>query len=230
MEEFVRQLTAEPLLNGDLHFPAILIRFVLAAVLSSGISLIYRIIKTSEEDRDIIMFSLILISVTIAGAMMIIGNNLARAFGLVGAVAIIRFRTAVKSYRDMAFVFLTIVIGMACGLGFIVLAVITAGFTAVVSMVLWLLQLGQPLGTHVFQYQLLVQFRQTENIQKRIESELDGCETVKRWRFVSFRAGARRYHLLYRIWAETDSELNKAVLSLKRGKNKNDLSITLLHE
>lgn len=58
--------------------------------------------------------------------MMVIGNNLASAFGLVGAVSIIRFRTSVKSSRDMAFVFFTVVIGMACGLGFIGISLISS--------------------------------------------------------------------------------------------------------
>jgi hypothetical protein len=49
---------------------------------------------------------------------MLIGDNLARSFGLVGAVSIIRFRVAVKPPMDMAFIFLIIVLGMACGLGF----------------------------------------------------------------------------------------------------------------
>ena len=46
---------------------------------------------------------------------MVIGNNLARAFGLVGAMSIIRFRTAVKETQDIMFIFYALAIGMTCG-------------------------------------------------------------------------------------------------------------------
>jgi uncharacterized membrane protein YhiD involved in acid resistance len=52
-----------------------------------------------------------------AFVMMVIGNNIARAFSLVGALSIIRFRTAVKDTRDTAFVFFSLAIGMAVGTG-----------------------------------------------------------------------------------------------------------------
>ncbi len=55
---------------------------------------------------------------------MVIGNNLARAFGLVGAMSIIRFRTAVKDSIDIAFVFFSLAAGMAAGSGNHVIGII----------------------------------------------------------------------------------------------------------
>jgi uncharacterized membrane protein YhiD involved in acid resistance len=49
---------------------------------------------------------------------MVIGSNIARAFSLVGALSIIRFRTAIKEPRDVAFLFMTMAVGMACGTGY----------------------------------------------------------------------------------------------------------------
>jgi uncharacterized membrane protein YhiD involved in acid resistance len=49
---------------------------------------------------------------------MIIGNNLARAFGLVGALSIIRFRTAIKDTSDIVYIFLSLTLGMAAGVGY----------------------------------------------------------------------------------------------------------------
>lgn len=49
--------------------------------------------------------------------IMVIGNNLARAFGLVGAMSIIRFRTAVKDTQDIVFIFFALATGMAAGVG-----------------------------------------------------------------------------------------------------------------
>lgn len=53
-----------------------------------------------------------------AVVIMVIGNNLARAFGLVGALSIIRFRTAVKETMDIVYIFFGLVVGMAAGVGY----------------------------------------------------------------------------------------------------------------
>ncbi len=61
------------------------------------------------------MQSLILITVVVAIIMAVIGNNIITAFGLMGALAIIRFRNVIKDTRDIVFVFCSLVIGMASG-------------------------------------------------------------------------------------------------------------------
>ena len=54
--------------------------------------------------------------------IIVIGNNLARAFGLVGAMSIIRFRTAVKDTQDIVFIFFSLAVGLAAGVGMYTLA------------------------------------------------------------------------------------------------------------
>jgi uncharacterized membrane protein YhiD involved in acid resistance len=68
--------------------------------------------------------------IAVAGAMMVavIGDSLARAFGLVGLGAFIRFRSGIKDPRDVAVMFVMIGIGMACGLGLIPTALIATVF------------------------------------------------------------------------------------------------------
>jgi len=67
--------------------------------------------------------------------MLIIGSNIARAFSLVGALSVIRFRNAVKETRDIGFMFLAMAIGMACGTRFYMLATFaTAVFAVVISL------------------------------------------------------------------------------------------------
>lgn len=59
--------------------------------------------------------TLVILGVTVSFFMLIIGANVARAFTLVGALSIIRFRHAVKETRDVGFVFVSLAVGMACG-------------------------------------------------------------------------------------------------------------------
>jgi uncharacterized membrane protein YhiD involved in acid resistance len=68
--------------------------------------------------------------------MLIVGSNIARAFTLVGALSIVRFRNAVKETRDVGFIFFTMAIGMACGTRFYLLAIIS---TVIISLLILLM-------------------------------------------------------------------------------------------
>ncbi|MBD3224484.1 MAG: DUF4956 domain-containing protein [Caldithrix sp.] len=61
--------------------------------------------------------SIVILAMITSLVIMVIGNNLARAFGLVGAMSIIRFRTAVKETQDIIFIFFALAVGMAAGVG-----------------------------------------------------------------------------------------------------------------
>ncbi len=60
----------------------------------------------------------VLMCVVVSLIMLIIGSNIARAFSLVGALSIVRFRNAVKESRDVGFVFWAMAVGMCCGTRF----------------------------------------------------------------------------------------------------------------
>jgi len=67
--------------------------------------------------------SIVLLTLIVALAMMVIGNNIVIAFGLIGALAVIRFRNILKDTRDTAFIFWALVTGMAAGTARYTLAV-----------------------------------------------------------------------------------------------------------
>ena len=68
--------------------------------------------------------SIVLLTMITSVVIMVIGNSLARAFGLVGAMSIIRFRTAVKETRDIVFIFFGRTVGLAAGVGYHQIAII----------------------------------------------------------------------------------------------------------
>src|SRR3954469_19578809 len=72
--------------------------------------------------------------IAVAGALMVvvIGHSTARAFGLVGLGAFIRFRSGIKDPRDAAVMFVMIGVGMACGLGAVPMALVATLFSTVV--------------------------------------------------------------------------------------------------
>ena len=119
---------------------------------------IYKMMNKSKRDNHLMMQSMVFISVILAGAMMVIGNNLAVAFGLVGAVSIVRFRMNVGSILDMSFIFLSIVIGMACGLGFYFIATIIAVFTGVLMISIHFSSFGKKYFQDSMELEITIEF------------------------------------------------------------------------
>jgi len=100
---------------------AILLSFVLAM----GIAWVYKVTYKGMSYHQSYVQTLILMSMLVAVIMLVIGSDIARAFSLVGALSIIRFRNAMKDTRDVGFIFFAMAVGMACGTGFYSLAVLT---------------------------------------------------------------------------------------------------------
>ncbi|MFO8000088.1 MAG: DUF4956 domain-containing protein [Marinilabilia sp.] len=79
------------------------------------IALLYKYTYKGLNYSSAFTISLVMLTMITAIVIMVIGNNLARAFGMVGAMSIIRFRTAVKDASDIMFIFFALSIGLAAG-------------------------------------------------------------------------------------------------------------------
>ncbi|MDM8554074.1 DUF4956 domain-containing protein [Desulfococcaceae bacterium HSG7] len=98
---------------------AMVLSFLLALIVAKVYKETHRGISYSQS----YVHTVVLMAVVVSIIMLIIGSNIARAFSLVGALSIIRFRNAVKETRDVGFVFFAMAIGMACGTRFYLMAV-----------------------------------------------------------------------------------------------------------
>ncbi len=87
----------------------------LALVLGVVIALVYQASVPGRALNPSLQAALVLLAIIGAMVMMVIGNNLARAFTLVGALAIIRFRTRLRSPYDITFIFFSLATSIACG-------------------------------------------------------------------------------------------------------------------
>ncbi len=107
--------------------------------------------------------------VTTSIVMMIIGSNIARAFSLVGALSIIRFRTAVKDARDTAYLFAAMIAGMGCGTEFYMPAIAMTVFISILLLLLYHFDYGikQKLESIV-----RVTYRGSGDTLKEIEREI----------------------------------------------------------
>lgn len=105
------------------------IQVVLNLLAATGLSLlaamVYRRTHHGLSYSQGFVVSMVFVSVIACGAIMVIGSSIARAFGLVGALSIIRYRTVVKDTRDASFIFLALVAGFASGTGNFLIGALT---------------------------------------------------------------------------------------------------------
>lgn len=126
------------LLDGPNISPLdVTLRLVVASVLGGVVAWIYRRTRKGTEISSSFPITLVLLAILIAMVTQVIGDNVARAFSLVGALSIVRFRTVVRDTQDTAYVIFAVVVGMAVGASNLLVALIgigVVGFAAYLMM------------------------------------------------------------------------------------------------
>lgn len=110
-----------------------LVSFVGSVILVFG----YKKTHSGYSFSSSYLTSLVLTSVIVSLIMTIIGSNIARAFALVGAMSIVRFRNPVKETKDLVFIFASIAVGMAAGTGFYLIAIFFSVVFSITCLVIF---------------------------------------------------------------------------------------------
>ena len=131
MKQLLLELFEE---SGSLDPQAILLRLVMAVVIGAFIFLSYRLPHEGSIYSRKFNVSLVAMTVITTTVMVVIGNNIALSLGMVGALSIVRFRTAIKDSRDTIYIFWTIVVGICCGAGDFWVAGVGSAFTFLVLL------------------------------------------------------------------------------------------------
>jgi hypothetical protein len=120
--------------DQEVAISALLTRQVSALLLGCVVAAIYRFThgKPGGQSRAL-MATLVLLTILIGMLTSVIGDNMARAFSLVGALSIVRFRTVVEDTRDTAFVIFAVSVGMAVGAGYLLAPLITIPIAAMAA-------------------------------------------------------------------------------------------------
>lgn len=99
----------------DTSLREVALSLLLAFVLGQGVAWVYIWTHSGLSYSRSFTQSLVVMTLLVALVMFIVGNSIVTAFGLLGALALIRFRNVLKDTRDTVFVFLSLAVGMACG-------------------------------------------------------------------------------------------------------------------
>lgn len=120
----------------DVPTAVVLFNLIAALVISSFIAWVYRRTHSGLSYSQSFFITLVLIAPIAMIVIVIVQNNIFGALGLLGAFALIRFRTIVKETRDIAFLFFSLVMGVAIGAGHYATAALA---TVVISAVAYVL-------------------------------------------------------------------------------------------
>lgn len=126
--------------TGELTLKEIYGNIIMAALLGFLIFISYYISHRGTIYSKKFNASLVVLTVLTGTVMTVIGNNIALSLGMVGALSIVRFRTAVKDSRDTVYIFWTVIVGICCGVGDYAVAAIGSGVAFAVLLVLGLIK------------------------------------------------------------------------------------------
>lgn len=166
--------TAKEFLSGSVYydlpsFEVALFSLLLGFVLSSAIALTYRVTFRGKVFPNHFFQAMILSSLVTGMIMMAVGNNFAVGFGIIGAVAVIRFRTVISDPRNIIFMFAAISIGIATGVKGYPIAVAGTALFCLISLLLY----WSPFGSIQNRYRVVVRGSGDSNVKQLLDEHCD---------------------------------------------------------
>ena len=153
--------------SGSLSLSEILFNLIAGVVTGGIIFLSYRLSHSGAVYSPKFNASLWMLTVVTSMVMCVIGNNVALSLGMVGALSIVRFRTAIKDARDTAYIFWCVAAGICCGISDFTIA-------ACGSAVLFLLMLAVGNNKNNSRYLLIIRGAYSDEDSAKVESYVSG--------------------------------------------------------
>jgi uncharacterized membrane protein YhiD involved in acid resistance len=161
-----------------------LVRLPLAAVLGAALAVRPRRRGTPPRQPAVIQTQIIL-AIVGAVVMMVVGTNLARAFGVVGAAGLVRYRAKIADPKDAGVMLSTLALGLASGVGLYAIAIFSAVF---ILVALWVIESFEPKKRDAFV------------VKVKIGDDSDS-------RRQDIEAILRRYHVDFELSSSSDEEV-----------------------
>ena len=172
MEEYIQPLS----MGVEISVAYIILAQLMAFILGSVIAAAYRHTYQGLSYSRTFVHTQILAAVITCVLIMAIGSNIARGLGILGTLAIIRFRTPIRDPRDIIFLFACIAIGISCGAGVFTVAITGAIFFCLAAIYLH----HAPFGSKR-EFEGLLRFmlpRESDAEQLMLQAFTDYCSSV----------------------------------------------------
>ena len=187
------------------------VRLPMAAALASLLALRPRRRGTPAR-RPAVIQTQIILAVIGAVVMLVVGSSLARAFGIVGAAGLVRYRAKIEDPKDAGVMLSTLAVGLASGVGLWLLAVFGALF---ILMLLWIVESFEPIATRLFV--LKIKAKDPGKLKGRVEDVLKRTRVPFELRAVG--EDELDYELKWPLEHKTD-RLSEAILAIDPGTTK----------
>ena len=136
ISDVIKKSVLEGFTGGDMSTTEIMVTLGITFIISLYIFLVYKLIsKTALYDKSF-HISMTLISIITAGIIVAMQSSIVISLGMVGALSIVRFRTAIKNPMDLLFLFWSIGTGIVCGAGMYEIAIMVALMTTIGMVIL----------------------------------------------------------------------------------------------
>ena len=207
------------------YFPnEIIFNLIISFFYGLLISYVYKKTHTGMSYSQSFMITNIFLSVIVCMVIMVIGNSISRAFALVGALSIIRFRTVIKDTKDIVYIFWSLAAGMACGTGSYFLALASAVLITIIAYILFRTNYGS-----IYKSEFILQFRyskldENEKVASYLKKLSEFCTTHNLLN--SEPSGDKKsLKLTYDIVLKEEMDSNKFVLEISNCSGVNEASI-----
>ena len=120
---------------SEITMLTVLFCLICTTAIAAFIYIVYKMVNKNSFYNEGFNLSLILLSIITSAIILTIQSNIVVSLGMVGALSIVRFRTAVKDPMDLIFLFWSIGVGIICGAGFALIAMVASLMIAVIIFV-----------------------------------------------------------------------------------------------
>jgi len=164
-------------LNGyasrEIQVADVLVCLLVTGILAVYIFVVYRMVNKHSFYNKSFNLSLLALAIIIAAIILTIQSNIVVSLGMVGALSIVRFRTAIKDPMDLVFLFWSISVGIICGAGFSVIAVIASVIVSLIILFMSKLPSGKAMEV------LIVNSASYENEEEIMNIVKEYCSIYK---------------------------------------------------
>jgi hypothetical protein len=210
MPEFFRTAFTDPAAAPPL---IVLGRLLAALFFGAAVAFVYRRTRGTGEASPSFTVTLVLLSILIAMVTQVIGDNVARAFSLVGALSIVRFRTVVRDTQDTAFVIFSVAVGMAVGASHPAVAV---SGVLVVGLAAWLMTRRHATVDRYGPYLLQVRVGLGHDPEALVKPALDAHARTRQLAGMSTAGKGMALELSYRTELRSEGSATELVRMLNR--------------
>ena len=195
-----------------------------AIVLGLMISLIY--MKTNKEGGYNSGFpvTLIMLPVIISIIILLVGNTIARAFSLAGVFSIIRFRSAPGEPKDISYIFFTLAVGLACGMGYIGYGII---FTLILGALMIILYKFKFAMAKESPMQLKITVPEDLNYEDAFTEILDKHTSSYNLEKIKTRDFGALFELTYKVYFDENTDKKKLIDELRCRNGNLNISLTI---